>query len=120
MPIQLPEGSVGWNLPDYTTVDLTVDRYSSRMVPVQDIRLEHVPEGLEVERVTGTLFVWGWGRTRQLTDLKGEQLAASVDLSSAEAAPGIQRFPVTVWVEGADGVEVLGSHYTVALRLTPK
>lgn len=120
MPIQLPEGSVGWNLPDYTTVDLTVDRYSSRMVLVQDIRLEHVPEGLEVERVTGTLFVWGWGRTRQLTDLKGEQLAASVDLSSAEAAPGIQRFPVTVWVEGADGVEVLGSHYTVALRLTPK
>ena len=120
MPIQLPEGSVGWNLPDYTTVDLTVDRYSSRMVLVQDIRLEHVPEGLEVERVTGTLFVWGWGRTRQLTDLKGEQLAASVDLSGAEAAPGIQRFPVTVWVEGADGVEVLGSHYTVALRLTPK
>lgn len=118
MPIQLPEGSVGWNLPDYATVSLTVDRYSSRMVPVQDIRLENIPEGLEAEQITDTIFVWGWGRTRQLTDLKGEQIFAVADLSEAEAAPGIQRVPVSVWVEGADGVEILGNHYTVALRLT--
>ena len=120
MPIQLPQGSVGWNLPDYATLSLVVDRYSSRMMPVEDIRLENIPEGLEAEQVTGTIFVWSWGRTRQLTDLKGEQLAASVDLSEAEAAPGIRRFPVTVWIEGVDGVEILGKHYTVALRLTEK
>ena len=120
MPIQLPQGSVGWNLPDYATLSLVVDRYSSRMMPVEDIRLENIPEGLEMEQVTGTIFVWSWGRTRQLTDLKGEQLAASVDLSEAEAAPGIQRFPVTVWIEGVDGVEILGKHYTVAIRLTEK
>lgn len=117
-PIQIPEGSVGWNLPDYATVNLTVDRYSSRMVPVKDIQLENVPEGLEAEQVTGAVFVWCWGRTRQLTDLRGDQLSAVVDLSEAEAAPGIQRCPVRVETNGADGIEILGNHYTVALRLT--
>lgn len=117
-PIQIPEGSEGWNLPDYATVNLTVDRYSSRMVPVENIRLENVPEGLEAEQVTGTIFVWCWGRTRQLADLKGEQLSAVVDLSEAKAAPGIQRCPVSVEVNGAGGIEILGNHYTVALRLT--
>lgn len=117
-PIQIPEGSEGWNLPDYATVNLTVDRYSSRMVPVENIRLENIPEGLEAEQVTGTIFVWCWGRTRQLADLKGEQLSAVADLSEAKAAPGIQRYPVRVEVNGAGGIEILGNHYTVALRLT--
>lgn len=117
-PIQIPEGSEGWNLPDYATVNLTVDRYSSRMVPVENIRLENIPEGLEAEQVTGTIFVWCWGRTRQLADLKGEQLSAVVDLSEAKAAPGIQRCPVSVEANGAGGIEILGNHYTVALRLT--
>ena len=120
LPIQLPEGIRGWNVPAYATVHLTTNRYSARLVPVEEITLVNVPKGYHIDQLTQELFVWVWGDVRQVTALEPDRLSAVVDLSQADRKDEtIQRFPASVSIRGAyNNVDVLGSRYSVAVRLS--
>jgi len=120
LPIQLPEGIRGWNVPAYATVHLTTNRHSARLVPVEEITLVNVPKGYHIDQLTQELFVWVWGDVRQVTALEPDRLSAVVDLSQADRKDEtIQRFPASVSIRGAyNNVDVLGSRYSVAVRLS--
>lgn len=120
LPIRVPEGTRGWNVPAFARVHLSTSRYSVRLMPVEDITLVNVPKGYHVEQLTQTLSVWVWGDTRQITSLGSERLSAVVDLSQADREKEtIQRFPASVSIRGAyNSVDILGGRYSVAVRLS--
>lgn len=120
LPIHVPAGTRGWNVPAYATVHVSASRYTARLMPVEDITLVNVPKGYHVDQLTKTLYVWVWGDSRQITALEADRLSAVVDLSAAERGKEtIQRFPASFAIRGAyNSVDVLGSRYSVAVRLS--
>lgn len=119
LPIHSPEGYQGWNVPAYAKVELSSSRIQSRQMVLEDITFKNVPAGYHVELLHPTIYIWVWGATRQISALEEDRLSAVVDLSQAKrGTDAIQRLPVEISIRGAyNYVNVLGGHYTVAVRL---
>ena len=121
LPIQLPEGMTGWNMPEYASVRLTVDELSSRQVPVSTglIQWTGVPEGTSPRLVSEYLYIWVRGSSDVVDAMTAEDLSVTADLTGALTDGSLQRFPVQVSVLGdlSGTVGVVGTHYSIALRL---
>ena len=103
------------------TVSLTFPNITARQVAVQNIILENVPQGYEAELVNQQLYVWVRGNSDLVADLDPGQLQVEVDLSDASTGSELQRFAATVTFKGdnPEGVGIMGTQYSVAVRLHP-
>ena len=122
LPITLPEGVTLWgSQPSVATVSLTFPNITARQVAVQNIILENVPQGYEAELINQQLYVWVRGNSDLVADLDPGQLQVEVDLSNASTGNGLQRFAATVTFKGdnPEGVGIMGTQYSVAVRLHP-
>lgn len=122
LPITLPEGVTLWgSQPSVATVSLTFPNITARQVAVQNIILENVPQGYEAELINQQLYVWVRGNSDLVADLDPGQLQVEVDLSNASTGNGLQRFVATVTFKGdnPEGVGIMGTQYSVAVRLHP-
>ena len=120
-PIQLPEGAVGWDVPDIASVEISLDRLASRSFVVEEIRFLNAPSGYQVQKEGGGLTVWVRGDPSVVSKLKAEQLAVTVDLSKAKKTDTVQRFPAQIAIQDVAEdaqVGVVGTKYSVAVRLT--
>ena len=121
LPIHLPRGVTGWNVPAYATVILSFDRLESRQMATNNITFANVPQGYRPEPVSDQLYVWVRGTPEEVQELNEGSLAVEVDLTEASLGDELQRFPVKVTLTGEAGknVGIVGEHYSMALRLTP-
>ena len=122
LPITLPEGVTLWgSQPSVATVSLTFPNITARQVAVQNIILENVPQGYEAELINQQLYVWVRGNSDLVADLDPGQLQVEVDLSDASTGSELQRFAATVTFKGdnPEGVGIMGTQYSVAVRLHP-
>ena len=75
----------------------------------------------EAELVNQQLYVWVRGNSDLVADLDPGQLQVEVDLSDASTGSELQRFAATVTFKGdnPEGVGIMGTQYSVAVRLHP-
>ena len=57
-----------------------------------------------------------------MKDLVNEEILISADLTGCKTDGSLQRVPVTISLEGDEREQagILGTHYSIALRLVPK
>lgn len=120
MPIRLSDGVTAWGAPSYASVSVSLDKLASRQIATGNIILTNVPKGYVASLVSPKLYVWVRGTPSQIGKLTADKIAVEVDLSGADLGDELQRFPATVTLEGEDlkNVGVVGTNYSVALRLT--
>ena len=121
LPIEIPADAEGWNAPEYASVRLTMQGLTSLQVPVETARinLENIPAGYTPELVSDYLYVWARGPAGSLAGLVQEDISVTADLSNCATDGSLQRIPVDIalTVEGQETAGILGSHYSIALRL---
>lgn len=93
-PITLPEGVTNETGITEVTAAVRLVGVNTREMPVSDIQIQNVPEGMEVELFTQKLTVIVRGPTGALSLLTEEDISAVVDFSGAEE--GIATFKVTI------------------------
>ena len=124
LPIEVPDDVEAWNAPEYASVRLTMEGLTSLQVPVETdaIRLENLPDGYEAQMVSEYLYVWVRGPAGAMKDLVNEEILISADLTGCKTDGSLQRVPVTISLEGDEREQagILGTHYSIALRLVPK
>lgn len=120
IPIQLPSGVTAWGGSSrYATVMLTFNGLSTRQLEVTNLILKNVPEGYTANLVSQKLYVWIRGTPSLVEEINPSQIQVEVDLSDLPLEDELQRVSAQVTLqEGLDGVGIMGSHYSVALRLT--
>ena len=121
LPIKIPADAEGWNAPEYASVRLTMQGLTSLQVPVETARidLENIPAGYTPELVSDYLYVWARGPAESLAGLVQEDISVTADLSGCATDGSLQRIPVDIALtgEGQEAAGILGSHYSIALRL---
>lgn len=119
LPIRLPDGISAWRTPAYASVTVSLDHLASRQVAVENIALLNVPEGYSVERVSPKIYVWVRGTPSLVKEITQKDIRVEVDLSQASLGEDLQRFPAKVTLMGEDFEDagVIGTNYSVALRL---
>ncbi len=121
LPIKIPADAEGWNAPEYASVRLTMEGLTSLQVPVETARidLENIPAGYTPELVSDYLYVWARGPAESLAGLVQEDISVTADLSGCATDGSLQRIPVSIALtgEGQEAAGILGSHYSIALRL---
>lgn len=120
LPIRLPAGLSAWRTPAYATVRVSLENLDSRQLSVKDIQMVNIPEGCTVERISPKIYVWVRGTPDLVKKITQEDIRVEVDLSQAVPGEHIQRFPAKVTLVGEKFEEagVIGTNYSVALRLT--
>ena len=119
-PIKLPAGVTAWGEQSrYARVSLTFTQLVTRQLAVEQIALQNIPQGYDAALVSKQLYVWVRGRQDLVEALDPNQLQVEVDLSEAGKGDELQRFPAKVTWKGGEpeGVKIMGTHYSVALRL---
>ena len=119
-PIKLPTGVTAWGEQSrYARVSLTFPQLVTRQLAVEQIALQNIPQGYDATLVSKQLYVWVRGRQDLVEALDPKQLQVEVDLSEAGKGDELQRFPAKVTWKGGEpeGVKIMGTHYSVALRL---
>ncbi len=121
LPIRLPRGVKAWGASSYATVTVSQDKLKSRLIATGNISLINVPEGYTASLVSPKLYVWVRGTAGQISKLTADEITVEVDLSAAARMDAIQRLPATVSFAGGEqkDMDVVGTRYSVALRLTP-
>ena len=119
LPIHLPQGVTGWNMPKVASVSVSLGTLATRQIAVEDISLQNVPQGYTASLVSHALYVWVRGDADKVADITADQISVEVDLSQAVPGELLQRFPAKVALQGdgLDGVGIIGTQYSVALRL---
>ena len=119
-PIKLPAGVTAWGEQSrYARVSITFPQLVTRQLAVEQIALQNIPQGYDAALVSKQLYVWVRGRQDLVEALDPNQLQVEVDLSEAGKGDELQRFPAKVTWKGGEpeGVKIMGTHYSVALRL---
>ena len=100
-------------------MSLTFPQLVTRQLAVEQIALQNIPQGYDAALVSKQLYVWVRGRQDLVEALDPNQLQVEVDLSEAGKGDELQRFPAKVTWKGGEpeGVKIMGTHYSVALRL---
>lgn len=124
LPVVIPEDVEGWNAPEFASVRLAMKGLVSIQVPVEtsSISLENIPDGYTAELASEYLYVWVRGPAGELLDLIQDEVVISADLEGCATDGSLQRVPVTITLVGdeRDQAGIIGSHYSIALRLVPK
>lgn len=122
LPITLPDGVVGWNVPNFASVAVSFPALATRQVAVENVTFQNVPKGVDVTRMNQNLYIWLRGTQEAVEAVTAQRITVQVDLSKAKTKDDIQRFAAVVKLEGASAetVEILGNRYSVALRLSEK
>lgn len=119
LPIQLPKGVTGWNVPKFASVSLSLDTLASRQVATKNISLQNVPQGCTADLLSQQLYVWVRGDPARISELTADQITVEADLSGAVPGKNIQRIPAKVTLKDGDKtMGIVGTQYRVALRLT--
>ena len=120
MPIHLPPSVTGWGTPSFAKVEVSAKDSETKAVAVEDIVLKNVPKGIPADLVSQTVFVWVQGDSQRIKSVQAEDILVEADLSQLRPSKKLQRIPVQVSLKNpADQeVQIVGSRYTVALRLT--
>lgn len=121
LPVTIPDGVTAWGAPSYAVVHLSLGELASRQIATGNISLVNVPEGYVASLVSPRLYVWVRGSEEALNSLTADEIAVEVDLSNVSVRDELQRVPATVTLKGADTKKlgIVGTRYSVALRLTP-
>lgn len=121
LPVTIPDGVTAWGAPNYAVVHLSLGELASRQIATGNISLVNVPEGYVASLVSPRLYVWVRGSEEALNSLTADEIAVEVDLSNVSVRDELQRVPATVTLKGADTKKlgIVGTRYSVALRLTP-
>jgi YbbR domain-containing protein len=119
MPIQVPEGVTKWGGADYASVTVTIHDLVSKLLPVRQITLENVPAGYTAELSSDTIYVWVRGEASAVSRATPGRISVTVDVSQAKTnTTALQRIPATLTTqEEMEGVGIIGTSYSVALRL---
>lgn len=122
LPITLPDGVVGWNVPKFASVAVSFPALATRQIAVENVTFQNVPKDVDVTRMSQDLYVWLRGTAEAVEAVTAQRITVKVDLSNAKPKDAIQRFAATVKLEGAEAgaVEIFGNRYSVALRLSEK
>lgn len=123
LPIQLPEGVTAWGRQSkQASVHLTFDQLTTRQILVEDITYENAPPGYTVQPAHQGLYVWVRGQKDLVEGLDASGIQVTVDLTGASPGDELQRFDARVSLTGEeqDGLGILGTHYSTALRLKPQ
>ena len=117
-PVNLPEGVTNESGITEVTASVRFVGVTTRDMTIEDIQIENVPEGLEVDLITQKLNVVVRGPSGQLVNLTEEDISAIVDFSAAEE--GISTFKVTiVFSEEFQKMGAVGT-YSVSATVTAK
>lgn len=121
LPVTIPTGVTAWGAPSYAVVRLSLGELVSRQFATGNISLVNVPEGYVASLVSPRLYVWVRGSEEQLDKLTADEIAVEVDLSGVSVQDELLRVPASVTLKGADTrkLGIVGTRYSVALRMTP-
>lgn len=115
-PITLPEGVTNETGITEVKVSVRLVGLNSKEFAVEDIRVENVPEGMEVDLITKKLTVVVRGPAILMMKLTEEDIAAVVDFSNAEV--GSSTFKVNIVF--TDEFQKLGAVGTYSVSATVK
>ena len=115
-PITLPEGVTNETGITEVNASIRMIGLSSREFAVENIQIQNVPEGMEVDLITQKLTVVVRGPSALMTLLTEEDISAVVDFSAAEE--GSSTFKVSiVFAEGFKKLGAVGT-YSVSATVT--
>ena len=115
--IDIPQGMKNISGETEATAVITIGSdMDTRSYTVTDFRLENPPEGFVGTVVTQTLEVDLRGRSEDFDDLDDARITAVAELSSLGSGSGTYSVPVTVEIEGADGLGAVGE-YVIYVQL---
>lgn len=119
IPIRLPSGVTAWGKGShYATVSLSFGQLATRQLGVTNVTLKNIPQDCDASLVSQTLYVWVRGTPDLVEKITPSQIEVEVDLSGLSPGDELHRLPAKVTLkEKTEGVGVMGSHYSVALRL---
>lgn len=118
IPVHLPKEVTAWGKQvRYASVSLHLEKEVSRQILVKDITYENVPQGYKTEPMTEGVYVWVRGKSDLVEDLDPSQIHVTVDLSDASVQSKLQRVPAKVSLAETKELSILGTHYSIALRL---
>jgi multidrug resistance efflux pump len=109
-----------WGGADYASVTVTINDLVSKLLPVRQITLENVPAGYTAELASDTIYVWVRGEASAVSRATPGRISVTVDASQAKTnTTALQRVPAAITPqEEMEGVGIIGTSYSVALRLT--
>lgn len=99
------------------TVDVRIYGLSNRIMEVDNIQLENVPEGFVAESVTQTLQVLVRGPEADLDLILPINLRVVADLSKVDPAGGRYTVPVKVYLDGTNDVGVVSNDYKIVVDI---
>ena len=98
-------------------VEIRIYGLSNKIMEVDNIQLENVPEGFTAESVTKTLQVLVRGPEESLDLILPINLRVVADLSKIDAAGGRHTVPVKVYLDGTSDVGVVNNDYKIVVDL---
>ena len=117
-PIQVPQGITLRSEEKQATVQVNLQDLPMQSMATSQITLTNVPRGWNASLVNESIQVWVRGRQKDLDAVKGEQILVEVDLTGVQPSAGQHRAEAKVTLKDAQGVGVVGSDYSVAVRLS--
>lgn len=113
--IPIPEGASNHSQEAEAMVNVTVNA-PMKSISATQIQFVNVPKGFQAS-VTDSLQVWMRGAQNELDQLGNEHIKVVVDLAGAARKKGQQRAQAQVFLQGPEGVGVVGTDYSVAFNL---
>lgn len=99
------------------TVDVKILGLSSKIMEVDNIWLDNIPEGFTAHSVTQTLQVLVRGPIEDLDLILPINLRVVADLSKVDAVGGRYTVPVKVYLDGTNDVGVVNNDYKIVVDI---
>ena len=115
----IPLNSALTNISGETTAKVTViiSGLMSKVLEVDNIQLNNVPDGFQAESVTKTLQVLVRGPEEAAELVLSHNLRVVADLRNVDAAVGRYTVPAKVYLDGTRDVGVVGDDYKVVVDI---
>lgn len=118
--IQLDESLTNISGMSKATVTVSIHDLESRIMEVDNIELNKVPEGFSAQSVTQTLQVLVRGPEDALELVLPINLRVVADLSGVDAVSGRYTVPARVYLSGTTEVGVVGDEYKIVVDIVKK
>ncbi len=118
MEILLPPGIQNRSGVTEASVNVKIESLPMKSLMTWQVEIINIPAGYDAALMGDAVQVWVRGTEAQLSKVQPENLRVLVDLSGITPMNGQQRAGATVVLEGVPGVGVVGTDYSVAVKLT--
>ena len=118
-PIVLPDGVTNLSGLTEVTVAIDFDNLVTKKFTVDNIRVIHVPEGLEYDLMNEALEVTLRGSAAQINELDPEDISIVVDLSDKEVGTFTVKASIEIGQNSHAGIGAMGA-YSVSVTLLEK